>query len=272
MSHRIPIVPLVGALAAYGLPETTPDRTPAADLVVSIRTGTITAPDTVPAGWARVRVEEDGAGHILVIFRLPGAATDADLAGFLTALDTARATPSPALALGGPEIGDTGEVVVQFTPGRYVLGCVRRGRGGHRHANTGEAKFLVVTNAPVTAGRRSPPAATRELRLVDFAYVGPERWPAGSQMLRVENGGPQDHQLRLARLRAGSSLQDWLNADDPADIGTPVTGVSRMGPGAVTYLPVELTAGAYVAYCLITDPASGREHVEMGMLRAIHVE
>ena len=61
-------------------------------------------------------------------------------------------------------------------------------------------------------------------------------------------------------------------AEDPGEIGTAVAGVARMGSGAVANLPVELRAGIYVAYCLITDPASGREPVEMGMLRAIQVE
>jgi hypothetical protein len=62
-----------------------------------------------------------------------------------------------------------------------------------------------------------------------------------------------------------------MHAPDPSAVATPVAGVARMGPGAVTYLPVELSAGSYVAYCLVTDPASGREHVEMGMFRAIQV-
>jgi hypothetical protein len=38
------------------------------------------------------------------------------------------------------------------------------------------------------------------------------------------------------------------------------------------YLPVDLVAGSYVIYCLIPDAASGRPHVELGMLRAIQVE
>lgn len=107
--------------------------------------------------------------------------------------------------------------------------------------------------------------------MVDFAYVGEERWQAGPHVLRVENSGRQEHQLRLVRLPPGSSLQDWLNADDPGEVGTAVAGVARLGPGAVAYLPVELPAGAYVAYCLIPDAASGRPHVELGMLRAIQV-
>ena len=79
-----------------------------------------------------MRVEEDGGGHRLVIFRLSASMSDADIRTFLAALDTANATPAPALALGGPEVGDTGDVIVQLVPGRYVLGCVRRGGDGLR--------------------------------------------------------------------------------------------------------------------------------------------
>jgi len=253
-------------------PEAAHVTRPVPDLLVSVRAGAVAAPVSVGAGWSRVRVEEDGKGHILVVFRLPETAMDADVAAFLAALDTARATPLPAVALGGPEVGDTGEVVIQLTAGRYVLGCVVRGRDGHRHASAGEAKVLVVTESPLASGREVPPLATQHVRMVDFAYVGPERWPAGSHMLRVENGGRQEHQLRLVRLHPGASLQDWLNADDPNEVGTAVAGVARLGPGAVPYLPIELQAGAYVACCLIPDPASGRPHVELGMLRAIKVE
>jgi uncharacterized cupredoxin-like copper-binding protein len=272
LSHRLAtVVALHGVLSACGSREAAPVSKSAADILVSVRAGAVAAPDSVPAGWARVRVEEDGAGHILVVFRLPEAATDVALTAFLAALDTARTTPQPAVALGGPEVGNTGEVVIHLTAGRYVLGCVRRGAEGHRHASSGEARVLVVT-APLASGREVPPVATQEVGMVDFAYVGPERWPAGSHMLRVENRGQQEHQLRLARLRPGTSLQDWMNAEDPDEHATAVAGIARLGPGAVAYLPVELSAGAYLAYCLIQDPASGLPHVELGMVRAIRVE
>jgi hypothetical protein len=232
-----------------------------------VRNGAVSAPDSVAAGWLRLRVEEDGNGHILVAFRLPEAATDADVPAFLAALDTARATPPPALALGGPEIGDTGEVVIQFTKGRYLLGCVTRGRDRHRHASTGEAKTILVTK-----GASPAPRATQEVPMVDFAYAIPERWAAGSHMLRVENLGRQDHQLRVVRLRAGATLTTWMNADEPNQHALPVAGIARMGPGAVAYLPVELPPGRYILFCLVPDQASGRPHIEMGMLREIQIE
>jgi hypothetical protein len=270
MSLRSRLAMLV-PLAACDHREARPIPALPPDVLVSIRADTVETPDSIGPGWARVRVEEDGRGHIVVIFRLSEGATDADLAAFLTALDTASATPPQAIALGGPEVGDVGEVVVELTSGRYVIACVRRGRQGHRHASMGEARLLVVTSEPVTASRESPPTATQELRLVDFAYVGPDRWPAGSHMLRIESGGQQEHQLRLALLRSGASIQDWMSAAGSGKIARTVAGVARMGPGAVAYLPIELAAGTYVAYCLITDPTSGREHVTMGMVRAIQV-
>lgn len=252
---------------AFGLGSLSGGRpSPKADLLITVQGGSLSAPHSVAPGWTRIRVEEDGDGHIVVVFRLKDGA---DPAAFLAALDTAAATPGLATALGGPEIGDTGEVILQLTPGRYVLGCVRRGAGRRRHASTGESRVIVVTTAPVAPARASAPAATVELKLADFAYVGPDHWRAGPGMLRVENTGKQDHQLRLVQLPAGKTVRDWMNAEDPGEVGTPVTGVARIGSGAVAYLPVDLSPGSYVAYCLITDPASGREHVLMGMLRAI---
>jgi len=271
-THRFPIlgalVVLVVTIAARA--QQTVARSPARpDLLVSVSTGKVTAPDSIESGWTRVRVEEDGGGHILVVFRFPERATDADVKTFVAALDTARGTPRPAVALGGPEVGDTGEVVIELTAGRYVLGCVRRGTNGHRHTSDGEVKTMRVTK---TRRAAVPPRATQNIQMVDFAYVGTERWSAGSHMLRVENRGRQDHQLRLVRLRAGSTLKDWMSAPNPGVHGAAIAGIARIGSGQVAYLPVDLTRGAYVLHCLVPDTASGRPHVELGMLRAIQVE
>jgi hypothetical protein len=257
------LVTVSGAIAAR--------TAPAPDILVSVRDGAVIAPDSIRPGWTRVRVEEDGGGHILVIFRLPETATDADMKAFLAALDTGRATPKPAIAMGGPEVGDTGEVVVQLPPGRYVLACVRQGAGNRRHASLGEAKLLIVSKR-LAASPNPPPRATQQIRTVDFAYVGADRWTAGPQMLRVENAGRQDHQLRLIRLRPGSTLQDWVKASNPGRHGVAVAGVARLSPGSVAFLPVDVERGTYVLTCLVSDTASGRPHMALGMFREIHVE
>lgn len=259
---------LLALVAGCGDRAAPPDAAEPA-LAVSIKGGTITAPDSVGSGWTRLRVEEDGGGHILVVFRLPEGATDSAVTSFMLALDSAPATPAPVMAMGGPEIGDTGEVIMELTPGRYLLGCVSRDEDGHRHLVTGESRLVTVSGA-ASAQRDSAPVMTQEVGMVDFAYVGPERWTAGTHMLRVANRGQQDHQFRFARLEPGSTLQQWMESE--GETGVSVVGVSRLGSGAVAYLPVELPPGTYVAYCLITDPASGRPHALMGMVRAITVE
>ena len=157
--------------------------------------------------------------------------------------------------------------MIQFTRGRYLLGCVTRRRDGHRHGSTGEARTIRVSE-----GASAAPRATMEVPMTEFAYPVPERWMAGSHMLRVENRGRQDHQLRLVRLRAGSTVTTWMNADRPNQHAVPVAGVARMGPGVVAYLPVHLIPGGYILFCLVADPATGRPHVEMGMLRSIEIE
>lgn len=281
----------VALSTACGTPDTPPqsiratDSAPAPDLRVTVRTGALSVPATVRAGWQRMLVEEDGAGHIVVAYRLPAGATDDDVPAFLAALDTSRGTPSGAVALGGPEIGDTGVVIIPVTEGRYVVACLRRGEDGHRHGTTGEmATFVAVASdaADSAAGMAersaadrlaldAPPVATQQVGLVDFAFTGDEQWAAGPQLIRIENIGPQDHQVRIDRLRDGATLRDLMTADEDEGISTPVVGMARMSAGTTAYLPVDLAAGTYAIYCLVPEAVSGTPHVDMGMMRQIIV-
>lgn len=240
-------------------------------VTVTVRQGTISAPNSSRAGWIRLRVAEVDGEHIVVAFRLPANSSPAAITAFIAALDTAIATPPPAVAIGGPEIGSQGEVIVNLAPASYVLACVRRGEDGHRHAISGESTVLHVRRNATDSALASP-TGTHTIQLADFAYVGADQWASGAQLLRVENTGKQDHQLRLARLRDGATLQTWMSADDPNTVATNVAGMARLGAGEVAYLPVTLTPGSYVVYCLVADPNSKRQHVELGMMRAIQVK
>ena len=268
---RTMVTGMLGALAACGDAARTKAIAPA-DVQVTVRTGAITAPDSVRPGWTRVRVEEAEDAHIVVVFRLPATTTPGEVTAFVAALDTAPGTPRPGVAIGGPEVGARGDVIVHLTPGVYVLACVRRGDDGHRHAITGESTVLQVRSATAAdSAFAAPPPSTQAVRLVDFAFVGPDHWAPGAQLLRIENTGKQDHQLRLARLRDGASLQAWMAADDPEAVATTVGGMARVGSGEVAYLPVDVTPGTYIAYCLVADMTTKRPHVALGMLRAIQV-
>ena len=229
--------------------------------------GALAAPDSVDAGWTRLRVDEDGAGHIVVVFRLADGATAADVPAFLAALDTAAATPAGAVALGGPEVGDGGTVVLELAPGPHVVACVGRRDPKHRHASAGEARLLVVRTA---RGAAPAPTPTDTVAMTDFAFPGADRWRAGARVLAVRNDGRQDHQLRLARLRDGTTLREWVASE--GETGTDVAGMARLGAGRTAYLPVALPAGEYVAYCLIPDARTRQPHAMLGMVRALHVE
>jgi hypothetical protein len=236
---------------------------------VTIRTGTVSAPNSLPAGWTRLWMLADTPNHAPALFRLPdGTKSKAQLAAFLANLDTASATPRGALAMGGRIAADSGEIVVELAPGRYVFTCLTKDDGGHRHGIAGESRMLEVTRARAASSRGS--RARVSMRMTDFAFLGPDRWAAGSYLVRVENVGRQDHQFRIARLPANVTADSAIRSGDPRRLVTPVTGLGRMGP-SVAYLPVRLTPGTYLLFCLVHDPATGRTHDKLGMYRVIHV-
>ena len=263
---KIPLAVLASALIT-GCGTSEPPPAGPADVAISVSSGSLEAPDTVQAGWVRLNVREAGTGHIVVVFRVPGTATPAELATFRAALDTARMTPAPVRALGGPEVGDTGAVVLNLAPGRYLLACLGRGPEGHRHANSGEA---AVVEAVAGSAPREAPAATQKVTMADFAYGAAANWQAGAHLVHVQNTGRQDHHLRIDRLPAGADVGRWLASE--GKIGQPVAGVARTSPGESVYLPVHLPPGSYVLYCLIPEAVSGEPHAMKGMFRALIVE
>jgi hypothetical protein len=242
-----------------------------ASIAVDVTGDSLTAPDTIASGWLRLRVTEDDPSHIVVLFRMPAGATAADVERFVVDLDSAPNTPAPFVALGGPEIGATGEVHIEVTPGQYVLACVARAEDGHRHARNGEVRTVVAVASRADSARTAP-SASINVDMVDFAYTGNERWPSGSQVLHVRNNGAQDHQLRLARLNDGVTLRQVMDAENPMALMRDIAGVARMSASQHAYLPVDLAPGTYLLSCLVTDPNTRRPHVDLGMLRVVTVE
>ncbi|HEX4931695.1 MAG TPA: hypothetical protein VFV33_00865, partial [Gemmatimonadaceae bacterium] len=225
----------------------------------------LVGPDTILAGWTTLRhAPGDVEGHNVVAIRLPDGV---DAAALVAAFDTARAIPLGGVALGGTD-ARAEEVVVHLTPGRVVITCVSRSADGRRHGARGEWRAVSVVSRANGAPEPLAPQTTIDVEMGDFAFLTAEHWGAGERFVRVRNTGRQDHLLLLARLRDGKRLADAVEDDDAAD---PAIGVWRVGPGETAYLPVRLSPGRYILVCLVPDPASGRTHQELGMMREIQV-
>lgn len=259
---------LLPAILACGVEKPATPHAPVA-VVIDMADGTLFAPDSVPAGTVRIRmVRRDSTEHNLVVYALNGA----DPASFAAALGSVPSTPAPALALGGTEgpvePGDTSEVILTLAPGQYLLGCMSRAFAQQRHVSAGEWKVLTV----VAGTSEAPPAATIEVGLTDFAFQAEPRWPAGDQVIKVENIGTQEHILLLFRLDEGHTLGEWARVEGDAPWSHPLGGISRLGPGQSVLLPLDLEPGRHVLICLYLDPATGRPHTELGMMREVVVE
>ncbi len=265
---------LGSAVACSGADSASPNPTPAdeftpTEIIVTARSGRFDAPDSVPAGWRRVRFHQapGGIGRNLVLFAVTPSL---DLDSLAAILDSAQRSPDGAVAHGGLEsprrAQDTASVLMPFAPGRYVWTSLTRAPNGRRHVTNGMWRPLIVTGEFAAT---PTPAATVGVRLVDHAFVSDDSWPSGPIRIEIANEGTQDHILNLMRMKGDQTLTEYL--DQPGS-SERIGGISRLGPGQVVQLELDLEPGRYVALCLIRDPVTGRMHIELGMARIITVE
>ena len=125
---------------------------------------------------------------------------------------------------------------------------------------------------PAAVTRVRPAGSPRQLWIsaAGTGFDAPDTVPAGRHRIGIANEGTQDHLFCFVRLRGDYSLSDWL--DDESNVTSErAGGVSRLGPGQAVQLELVLAPGRYVAACLLRDPATGKSHTELGMLRLITV-
>jgi hypothetical protein len=132
------------------------------------------------------------------------------------------------------------------------------------------ASLAAATNAAV------PP----EIEVVgtDYAFTVPSELPAGRTSFRFRNDGKQRHELNIALLKPGVTVQQFMaaaNAAKPiADLVDGSVGVLFARPGArsAAGLSSDLIAGrTYVVRCIVKDNPSAPRHEALGMYSAIRV-
>jgi hypothetical protein len=232
------------------------------------------APDTIPAGLTRIRLFNKGSErHHVQLARLEDGRTMAELRDTLTA---GAGLPSWVTFVGGPNTpapGAPSEVIVSLTPGSYAMLCFISSADGVPHLAKGMIRNLQVTPAP--ARNQPDPQADARLTLNDFGFELTPGLKAGRRTIRVENSGPQPHEVTLARLAPGKKLVDllsWLKHREGPPPGETYGGTLALQAGQVNFVTADFSRGEYALLCFVPDSGDGRPHVAHGMVRQISVE
>ncbi len=241
------------------------------------------APDTIPAGLTTFRMLNQGRElHQAVIFGAPGKS--------FAELEAAEQPTEPMagwwrafLAMqptfpGGPGVvtgGDSAIITANLAPGNYVIACFMASPDGKLHVQKGMFRRLVVTPAPAGAIAAAEPKSDVTVTLSDFAFATSSPLTAGTHTIRVENSGPQIHELTIERLAPGKTLADfqqWLAGGmRGAPISAPVGGFAGPDKGKVGWVTVTLTPGTYLLTCYVPDAKDGAPHLLHGMVQQVTI-
>lgn len=234
-----------------------------------------TAPDSINAGWVRVKLTNTGQEpHHVQFLRLNDGVT---LAQFQEAL---KKGPGPALAV-SKEMGGVGAIapkgaaqaVINLQAGEYVILCFVESPSDHLpHLAKGMVKPISVKAGGASAAE---PVATTTLKLKDYQFDMPDALPAGKNVLKVVNEGKEGHEWNIVQLPEGKSVRDVAQFMAKPDGPPPfiaVGGMNGLAPGGVGYVEFEFKPGKYVAICNIPEPNSGKAHSELGMIKEFTVK
>nr|MBA3521103.1 hypothetical protein [Gemmatimonadales bacterium] len=206
------LAPLAGCSSERGTP--TPEaRAPAASApnVVTFTAADyrFEGPAEIPAGLTQFRLTNKGTEpHHLTLVRLDqGRTFDSLMAGLR------RPGPPPAWArpVGGPnapEPGAESNAEHMLEPGNYAVLCFVPTKEGVPHLAKGMVAPLKVTAAAGPAA--TPGDADVVMKLVDYDFELSSPLTPGERVIRVENSAQQMHEVELAKLSPGKSVQDLI--------------------------------------------------------------
>lgn len=231
------------------------------------------APDTISAGITNFQLVNDGPGlHHVQLVRLDSGKTAQDLQA---ALKNPGPPPRWAVFVGGPNAPDpkgTSNATLDLQPGNYVILCLVDIPDHVPHFAKGMFKPFTVTAAAGTPA--TAPAADVTVGLADYAFTVKGALTAGKHTIKVENSGPQPHEIEIVRLAPGKTMKDlasWMDKPNGPPPANAIGGVDAIAPGITAYSTVDLTPGNYLMLCLIPDGKDGKPHVEHGMMKEFKV-
>ena len=100
----------------------------------------------------------------------------------------------------------------------------------------------------------------------DFHITAPTQLPVGRVRLTVRNGGPDAHELLVARVGGGAPLplrRDGLTVDEERIQAATVGKLEPGAPKSVREVTVNLTPGRYVLFCNMYGHYRGGMHSQL---------
>ena len=233
------------------------------------------APAQIEAGLVSIILENHGQEpHHVQFVRLNNGVT---MQQFQIALQQGPEAAVLVTIAGGPGTvapGGHQQVTLELIPGHYVLLCFASGHDDVPHLAKGMVAPLEVV--PRTSQAHMPePKADGTVKLLDFSFVLQSEIKAGKQVWQVVNEGQQPHEIALIKLAEGKTMADataFMQSPHGALPFELVGGFQAIAPGKSGWLDLDLQPGNYVAMCHVPDPASGKTHLEMGMIMPFSVK
>lgn len=233
------------------------------------------APETVPAGLVTFHLV--GAGkepHQMVVMRIDSGKTMAEVQPILMSPD-AKIPGWMKFPIGVSVIapGDTGNATAVLTPGHYLMACFVSSADGTPHVAKGMMRtFEVSANEAAPAAE---PTADITITEKDYDFDVTGNLTAGAHTIRVENAGPQLHEVAISQLAPGKTLADfqaWVQGGMKGEPpGKPVGGVTGPDVGGHQTFTANFAAGKYVLICLVPDNTDGKPHIMHGMIKEITI-
>ena len=270
------VVVVAAAVAAYAIKgKVSPTPPPMPIVTITAADYVFTAPDTIPAGVVKIRLVNQGPSLHHVQFVQLGEGKTMD--SLRAALMRQGPPPSWMREVPGPNPpapGASAELVTTLAPGNYAIVCFVPDDHGVPHFAKGMARPVVVAPRAYAAAAAEPTADV-QVDLTDYSFTLSKDITAGMHTLKLVNGGPQPHEMLIARLDSGATAQQLvqyvltgMHGRPPA---TPLGGASGMMPGDHAYFSMNFAPGDYALICFLPDAKDGKEHATHGMVKQIHV-
>jgi len=267
-----------GAMLGCNRKPAPPPAPPVANVVtITASDFSFAAPDSIPAGLTTVKLSNTGKEpHQVVFIRIDSGKTMTDIANVMK--DPNAKIPawmSFPMGANTVEPGDSSNATAALTAGNYVLICFVSSPNGTPHASKGMVRPVVVTAA--TGPMAAEPTADITITEKDYTWDISGPITAGMHTFRVENAGPQVHEVQIFQLapkKTGKDFQAWMTGGMKGP--PPATEVGGfVGPmpvaGAHGYFTRTLAAGNYLFICFVPDVKDAKPHVMHGMIKEVTV-